>query len=129
APDWHGVYTCAGRTPEELAAAGVHAGTRICIHRSKRNLVDVGDYMGSYFLDDRAAVTALLLAARRLRDRGRPANDVYFVFTTNEEIGGVGGTYASGSLPGNLTVALEVGPTEREYETTVAGGPIVAYCE
>lgn len=126
--DWQHVYIFTGRTPDELAAAGVHAGTRICIHRSKRNLVDVGDYMGSYFLDDRAAVTALLLAARLLRDNGkRPASDVYFVFTTNEEIGGVGGTYASGSLPGNLTVALEVGPTEREYETTVAGGPIVAY--
>ena len=105
-------------------------GTRVCVHRSKRALVEVGDYVGCYFLDDRAAVTALLHAARLLRERGvRPVNDVYLAFTRNEEIGGVGGSYASGSLPGTLTLALEVGPTEREYGTTVGGGPIVGYSD
>jgi putative aminopeptidase FrvX len=128
--DWQHVYVFTGRSLDELDAAGVHAGTRVCIDRSKRDLVEFGDYIGSYFLDDRAAVTALLRAARMLRDRGqRPANDVYFVFTSNEEIGGVGGSYASATLPGTLTLALEVGPTEREYATTVTGGPIVAYSD
>lgn len=127
--DWHHVYVFTGRTTEELSAAGVHAGTRVCVERSKRTLVEIGgDYVGCYFLDDRAAVTALLQAARLLRERGRrPAEDVYLVFTTNEEIGGVGGSYASASLPGTLTLALEVGPTEQEYGTTVTGGPIVGY--
>ncbi len=128
--DWHHVYVFTGRSPEDLATSGVHAGTRVCIDRSKRSLVEVGDYVGAYFLDDRAAVTALLHAARLLRDRGqRPADDVYLVFTTNEEIGGVGGCYASRTLPGALTLALEVGPTEREYATSVAGGPIVGYSD
>jgi putative aminopeptidase FrvX len=126
--DWHHVYVFTGRTGDELAAAGVHAGTRVCVERSKRTLVEIGDYVGCYFLDDRAAVTALLQAARLLRDGGkRPVEDVYLVFTTNEEIGGVGGSYASASLPGTLTLALEVGPTEQEYATTVTGGPIVGY--
>ena len=98
--------------------------------RSKRDLVKFGDYVGAYFLDDRAAVTALLRAARLLHERGqRPAEDVYLVFTTNEEIGGVGGSYASATLPGTLTIALEVGPTEREYATTVTGGPIIGYSD
>jgi putative aminopeptidase FrvX len=128
--DWQHVYVFTGRSPDELDAAGVHAGTRVCVDRSKRDLVEFGDYVGAYFLDDRAAVTALLRAARLLRDRGQPpANDVYLVFTTNEEIGGVGGSYASASLPGTLTLALEVGPTEREYATSVTGGPIVAYSD
>ncbi|HWF30021.1 MAG TPA: M28 family peptidase [Mycobacterium sp.] len=128
--DWQHVYVFTGRTPEDLAAAGVHAGTRVCVDRSKRDLVDFGDYVGAYFLDDRAAVTALLRAARLLRDGGqRPAEDVYLVFTTNEEIGGVGGSYASASLRGTLTLALEVGPTEREYATSVAGGPIIGYSD
>jgi putative aminopeptidase FrvX len=75
-------------------------------------------------------VTALLRAARQLHECGqRPAEDTYLVFTTNEEIGGVGGTYASATLPGTLTIALEVGPTEREYGTSVAGGPIVGYSD
>src|ERR1700734_4134894 len=59
----------------------------------------------------------------------RPAQDAYLVFTTNEEIGGVGGSYASATLPGTLTIALDVGPTEREYATTVTGGPIVGYSD
>jgi putative aminopeptidase FrvX len=128
--DWLHVYIFTGRTKEELTAAGIHPGTRVCVESSKRTLVEVGDYLGCYFLDDRAAVTALLRTARLLRERDqRPAVDVYFVFTTNEEIGGVGGTYASRTLPGDLTLALEVGPAEAEYTTTVAGGPIVAYSD
>ncbi|OBH77474.1 peptidase M42 [Mycobacterium scrofulaceum] len=128
--DWDHVYVFTGRSTDDLDAAGVRPGTRVCVDRSKRTLVEVGDYLGCYFLDDRAAVTALLRAARVLRERGqRPVDDVYLVFTTNEEIGGVGGTYASGSLPGTLTLALEVGPTEREYGTKVSGGPIIGYSD
>jgi len=51
-------------------------------------------------MDDRAAITALVQAARRLSQRdGRPAGDVYFVFTTNEEIGGVGGRMPAAPFP------------------------------
>lgn len=128
--DWDHVYVFTGRSTDDLADAGVHAGTRVCMDRSKRSVVEIGDYVGAYFLDDRAAVTALLNAARMLRERGqRPVNDVYLVFTTNEEIGGLGGSYASATLPGDLTLALEVGPTEHEYNTGVAGGPIIGYSD
>lgn len=128
--DWQHVYVFTGRTPEDLAAAGVHAGTRVCVDRSKRDLVEFGDYIGCYFMDDRAAATALLRAARLLHEHdNRPPEDAYLVFTTNEEIGGVGGTYASATLPGTLTIALEVGPTEHEYGTSVTGGPIVGYSD
>jgi putative aminopeptidase FrvX len=130
AMDWHHVYVFTGRSSEELAAAGVHPGTRVCIHHSNRTLIEFGDYLGCYFMDDRAAVTALLQAAQRLSSRVSPlAGDVYFVFTANEEVGGVGGSYASRCLPGDLTIALEVGPTEAEYQTTCAGGPIIAYSD
>jgi putative aminopeptidase FrvX len=128
--DWDHVYVFTGLTPEELASAGVRPGTRVCIDGSKRTLVEIGDFLGCYFMDDRAAVAALLQAARSLHSGGeRPAGDVYLVFTTNEEIGGVGGAYASRVLPGTLTLALEVGPTEAEYTTRVDGGPIVGYAD
>jgi putative aminopeptidase FrvX len=130
AMDWQHVYVFTGRQPEELTAAGIHPGTRVCIHRSKRSLVEIGDYFGCYFMDDRAAITALLQVARRLSDQNDlPAGDVYLVFTTNEEVGGIGGSYASRSLPGDLTIALEVGPAEAEYGTTCSGGPIVVYSD
>jgi putative aminopeptidase FrvX len=126
--DWLHVFT--GRTREELTAAGVGPGTRVCIERGKRTLVEIGDYIGSYFMDDRAAVTALLQTVRLLQEEGGdPAGDVYAVFTTNEEVGGVGGSYASRTVPGELTLALEVGPTEAEYSTSVDGGPIIAYSD
>ena len=35
-----------GRSPEELATAGVHPGTRVCVERSKRTLLELGDYVG-----------------------------------------------------------------------------------
>lgn len=128
--DWPDVYVFTGRTQDALRDAGIGIGTRVCIDRSKRTLVEVGDYLGCYFMDDRAVVTALLQTARILHGRDhRPAGDLYYVFTTNEEIGGSGGSYASRTLPGDLTVALEVGPTEQEYGTRVAGGPIVAYSD
>jgi putative aminopeptidase FrvX len=128
--DWMHVYVFTGRTPDELSAAGIGPGTRVCVDKSKRTLVEFGDYLGCYFMDDRAAVVALLDAARRLKDREqRPPGDIYLVFTTNEEIGGTGGSYASRSLPGDLTLALEVGPTEAEYGTTVSGGPIIGYSD
>jgi putative aminopeptidase FrvX len=128
--DWLHVYVFTGRTPEELSAAGVQPGTRVCVDRSKRTLVEFGDYLGSYFMDDRAPVTAMLQTARTLKASGRrPTGDTYFVFTTSEEIGGVGGSYASNSLPGAITLALEVGPTEAEYGTSVSGGPIIGYSD
>jgi len=36
---------------------------------------------------------------------------------------------ASRTLPGDLTLAVEVGPTEPEYDTTCSGGPIIAYSD
>lgn len=130
AMDWTNVFVFTGRTAEQLTDAGVGVGTRICVDRTKRTLVELGDYIGCYFMDDRALVTALLDAAQMLKGRRcRPPHDVYVVFTTNEEVGGIGGSYASRTLPGHLTLALEVGPTEAEYATTVSGGPIVAYSD
>ncbi|MFG1934346.1 M42 family metallopeptidase [Mycobacterium sp. NPDC048908] len=128
--DWTHVYVFTGRSTDELSAAGIRPGTRVCVDNSKRSLVEFGDHLGCYFMDDRAAIVALLDAARQMRaTERRPAGDVYLVFTTDEEIGGIGGSYASRRLPGDLTLALEVGPTEAEYGTSVSGGPIVGYSD
>jgi putative aminopeptidase FrvX len=126
--DWSHVYIFTGRTPEELAAAGVAVGTRVCIDASKRTLVAVGDYLGCYFMDDRAALVVALAAARRLSER-RPPADVYFVFSTSEEMGGIGATYAARTLPGEVVLALDVAPTEAEYQTTASADPVVAYLD
>lgn len=129
AMDWSHVRVFTGRTPDELAAAGVHAGTRVCVHRSKRELVTFGDFLGCYFLDDRAALTVLVETAARLREEGPPSGDTYLVATVSEEMGGIGATYASRALPGDVTLALDVGPAEEEYGVSVDGGPVVAFAD
>ncbi|WP_448641472.1 M42 family metallopeptidase [Geodermatophilus sp. URMC 63] len=130
AMDWTHVYVFTGRDADDLAAAGVHPGTRVCVHSDKRGLTEVGDFLGSYFLDDRAALTALVGAARLLHaDGGRPPGDVYLVATSSEEMGGIGALHASRTLPGDLTLALDVGPAEAEYQVAVDGGPVVAYAD
>jgi putative aminopeptidase FrvX len=92
--------------------------------------VEFGDFVGSYFLDDRTALTSLVGAARLLRERGaRPPADVHLVCTAGEEMGGVGAAYASRTLPGEVTLALDVGPAEAEYAVPADSGPVVAYAD
>ncbi len=130
AMQWSDVRVFTGRSGKELEEAGVHAGTRVCVHRSRRTLVEFGDFVGSYFLDDRAALTSVIGAARLLGEEGRrPPADVYFVCTTGEEMGGIGAAYASRTLPGDVTLALDVGPAEAEYDVPADSGPVIAYAD
>jgi putative aminopeptidase FrvX len=127
---WSDVVVFTGRSGEELSEAGVHPGTRVCVHRSRRTIVELGDFVASYFLDDRAALATLIGAARMLRPQGRrPPADVYLVCTVGEEMGGIGASYASRVLPGDVTLALDVGPTEAEYGVPADSGPLVAYAD
>lgn len=127
--DWSHVYIFTGRSPAELTAAGVGVGTRVCIDRTKRDLVEAGDYVGSYFIDNRAAVAVCLAVARELTRADPAPGDVYFVFSTSEEMGGIGASYAARTLPGDITIALDVGPAEAEYQTSASDRPIVAYAD
>ncbi|MGR7024308.1 hypothetical protein [Geodermatophilus sp. URMC 62] len=47
AMDWTHVYVVTGRDADDLAAAGVHPGTRVCVHTDERGLTEVGDFLGS----------------------------------------------------------------------------------
>lgn len=74
--DWTHVYVFTGRTLDELTAAGVGPGTRVCIDRSKRTLLDVGDYLGCYFhgrprVGDCAAAGGTPTARARAETRNR----------------------------------------------------------
>lgn len=128
APDWEHVYVVTRQSAEELKAAGVHAGSRVVIAQNRRGLFEVGDAVGGYFLDDRIAIAMMLGAASILKLAGkRPAADVYLVCTTHEEIGAHGATYAARTLPGDITLALDVGPAAAEYGIELTAAPIVVY--
>ncbi|MFH1024271.1 MAG: peptidase M42 [Planctomycetota bacterium] len=126
--DWDQVFVVTRLAADALAAAGVHAGTRVALARSRRALVDVGDCIAGYFLDDRVCLAVMLGAAGLLRAaKRRPANDVYLVGTCMEEVGGASAAWAAAKLPGTVALAVDVGPTAAEYGTRLTADPIIAY--
>jgi putative aminopeptidase FrvX len=128
AMDWDHLYVFTRKTPEQLKAAGVHAGTRVVIARSRRSLFEIEDCLGGYFMDNRVAIAITLGAAAMLRGEGRqPARDVYLAMTTVEEIGAHGASYAARTLPGDISLAVDSGPAAAEYGVTLTAEPIVVY--
>jgi putative aminopeptidase FrvX len=123
---WQDVHVITRCSPEELQAHGVRPGTRVVLSQHWRRPFRVRDAIAAHFLDDRAPMVASLQAARSLAERrAELAGDVYFVFTTQEEESNAGARYAASRLPGDITVAVEVGPVMAEYGTTLSVDPII----
>ena len=123
---WKDVYVVTRMTYTELAEMGVRPGTRVVLSRHWRTSFKVRDAVAAHFLDDRAPMTAVLDAARRVRERrAKLAQDVWFVFTTLEEESNAGAMYAASRLPGDTTIAVEVGPVLEEYGTSLSADPII----
>jgi putative aminopeptidase FrvX len=123
---WSDVHVVTRLSAEELTAQGVHPGTRVVLARHWRKPFRVEDAIAAHFMDDRAPVLATLLAARQTTARRAELEcDVYFVFTTMEEETNAGALYAARTLPGDVTVAVEVGPVAAEYGTQLSVNPIV----
>jgi len=121
--DVHVITRCSG---EQLQTHGVRPGTRVVLSQHWRRPFRVGDAIAAHFLDDRAPMVASLQAATLLGSRRETlTHDVYFVFTTQEEESNAGALYAASHLPGDATVAVEVGPVVAEYATRLGVDPII----
>lgn len=70
---------------EETEGLGVRVGDFVSID-PQAEFLDNG-YLVSRFLDDKAAVAALLVAAQKLVSDSKPARDIHLMFTVSEEIG------------------------------------------
>jgi putative aminopeptidase FrvX len=123
---WEDVCVITRKSPQELKEAGIHPGTRVVIGLARRQLQLFQDCIAGYFLDNRAALVTSLLVLRQL-NQCQLKQDVYFVATCSEEIGGQGGLYAARMLPGDLTIAIDVGPVAREYQTEMNDSPIIVF--
>ena len=62
-------------------------------------------------LDDRIGAVVLIEAAKRLAEKGPCANDTYFVFTVQEEVGCRGSKTAAFAIQPDVGVALDVTAT------------------
>jgi len=125
---WSDTYIFTGKNKSSLIEDGIHPGTRIVIAKERRNPFFVPPYIGAYFHDNRAAVAVLItlfLKLSKIKNRNFP--NLYAVFSTEEEIGAQGASYASRTLPGSTSIAIDVGPVEEEYQTVLNEHPIIAY--
>jgi putative aminopeptidase FrvX len=127
-PKWTDICVITRKTPEDLITSGVHAGTRVVIARSRRKLHFFEDSLAGYFFDNRVGITITLDAFRQLKESNKkPIDDIYFVATCSEEFSGSGASYAARILPGNTTIAIDVGPVAKEYKTIFSPSPIIVY--
>lgn len=123
---WQDVHVVTRCSPEELKAHGVRPGSRVVLARHWRQPFRVRDCVAAHFLDDRAPMAAVLLAAQQIGERRASlAQDAWFVFTTLEEESNAGAMYAASRLPGDTTLAVEVGPVLEEYGTQLSADPII----
>lgn len=129
--NWEMCYLDCKLNKEELAEKGIGVGSLACVSRMRKQPFYLRDkFVGGYALDDKAALVALLLAMKELKESGRrPKFDVYFGATSVEELGISGGAYVTRHLTQQHTVstvlAVEVAPVAEEYPTQMDERPVI----
>jgi putative aminopeptidase FrvX len=81
----------------------------------ERTFVEMGKRLVAKSLDDRAGVAVAIETMRRLKRRPEPVegtspNDVYFVFTVQEEVGVRGATVSAYGVDPEIGIAIDVTP-------------------
>jgi len=92
-----------------------------------RPFVEMGNRLVAKSMDDRAGVLVAIEALRALKST---PHDVYFVFTTQEEVGTRGAATSAFGVDPDLGIALDVTPTgdtpnSPKMEMTLGNGPCI----
>ncbi len=114
--------------PKEKAEELVKPGDLICLNMSMVELQ--GDMLSGKAFDDRAGVAALLVCMKSLESFSHDM-DVYYVATTQEEVGLHGAKVSSYTIQPDVAIAIDVGfgrtPDLKEYESIeLSKGPAIA---
>ena len=123
---WSDCYLDAKLSKDELLAQGVHPGSKVVVSRQRKEPVRIGDFIGTYALDDKGAV-AVLVSLAALLASDPPPQDTYLVFSSTEENAGGGGPFAARTLPGDTYIALEIAPVAAEYGVVAGDAPVLVY--
>jgi putative aminopeptidase FrvX len=123
---WQSAYLFTGMSLEEAHRSGIRAGLRVVLARSRRQVTEFGEYVASYFLDDRADLAVWLMALEALRQR-RPGSGspITFAATTSEEVGAEGALYLLRIRPADICIALEIGPKSPEADFPIDASPTI----
>ncbi len=124
--DWEKTYVFTGLDNKQLRQVGVRPGVRVVLDRKRRQVTEFGEYVASYFLDDRADLAVWLLALEAIQESGwdRTAN-LLFAATTSEEVGGEGAQYLLRTQPAEICVALEIGPKTPDADFPIDSQPTI----
>ena len=123
---WEVCWVDAKLSAEDLAARGIHVGTKGVLARSRKSLTELEGFLGAFALDDKALVAVMLALAEHLKHRPAP-RDVFVVATAGEEIGSGRAAYALGKIPAAGFLALEIAPVVPEYDLHPTANPVVLY--
>lgn len=116
---WADAWVSTGHSKASLEAKGVRVGSRVLVHPARRKLFPIGDLIAGYFLDNRAPLVSWCLALKELPD------NVAFVATVAEEIGGEGASWALGGVRPEVCIALELGPNALDCPVNINEIPTV----
>jgi tetrahedral aminopeptidase len=121
-PAWEQLFLDVGATSPEKAPVGI--GDAACFERP---FADLGQRLVSKAMDDRIGCA---VAAQALLEMGDSPNDVYIVFTTQEEVGVRGAIVSAFGVEPEVGIALDVtdtGDTPEAHPMAVklGGGPAI----
>jgi putative aminopeptidase FrvX len=125
---WDMVTLYTGLSAEELKAKGIHPGSRAVVARERKQIQYLGDTIASFALDDRMGLVSIIAAIRDIKDAKLPL-DLYFVATTMEEIGLIGGIRAAKVIEPEVFIALDTSPATHDTPVVVDARPVVWYGE
>ena len=111
---------------ETLKQAGVHPGTKVAVGRARKAPMVLNDFICGPNLDCRAGLAILIETAKQLK-ASPPAQDVYLIATSEEEIGAQGAVYSVGKVPAETVIALDIAPVAEEYQTRNSAEPVLLY--
>jgi putative aminopeptidase FrvX len=122
---WRDAWVETKLSADELAEAGVRAGSRVVPIAARKRPIRLGsdgEYVASYAIDDKGAVAGLLELAARVKT---PPHPVELVFTAREEIGCHGAKWYASRTDAEAAVAFEVTPVAKEYRTDPGPDPVL----
>ena len=123
---WDHAYLFTGMDKQSLSEAGVRPGLRVVMARARRQVTEFGDFIASYFLDDRADLAVWFMALEALKANnvtGMPP--LTFAATTSEEVGAEGALYLLRTRPADICVALEIGPKTLDADFPIDANPTI----
>ena len=119
--EWSSGSVFTGLGSDELTSLGVRPGTRVVVARQCRSIVEMGEFVAGYFLDDRADLVSWMMVLDKLSQ----VDGVWFVASAAEEVGGEGAQYLMQSIRPEVCIALELGPYVPDAPSQLNAAPSV----